>query len=398
MTANIAKFFRHAPAVSLEKYFQKFPSPVSEAVDWKELPKNFSKLLIEAVDGLSEDDLAVLNTNAERINEMTDEIGQDALLAVISPEDFSDFKTLHNGHDRALYVFLRDQEAFKRAEDIRFSDSNRKSRMWAGYLGPKEAGVSVDPLDLELFKDKVSALSQASGKVKIEVFSRTKPYGDGQELELVQVMIYREGLPESIDVFDDDDLISQVVRPVREVVLSYEPQSGQIEIIADDGAIRENVVKAFAETMLGTEIDGERVPLKQYDLSKLLNHFDFPTDPDDGIESVKISMLKLRPYDSGNKVTLEVAAKEQQTIHQVSREWFATHDPLGGGFLVAQTKLTIKFAADSESPRGKTIPVKISYPNNCDLKSRTEKERLIGDKYLKKWGLLKEIEYGQPTD
>ncbi|MBC8269895.1 MAG: hypothetical protein H8E36_14195, partial [Rhodospirillaceae bacterium] len=119
MTANIAKFFRHAPAVSLEKYFQKFPSPVSEAVDWKELPKNFSKLLIEAVDGLSEDDLAVLNTNAERINEMTDEIGQDALLAVISPEDFSDFKTLHNGHDRALYVFLRDPEAFKRAEDIR---------------------------------------------------------------------------------------------------------------------------------------------------------------------------------------------------------------------------------------------------------------------------------------
>ena len=42
--------------------------------------------------------------------------------------------------------------------------------------------------------------------------------------------------------------------------------------------------------------------------------------------------------------------------------------------------------------------MKISYPNNCDLKSRTEKERLIGDKYLKKWGLLKEIEYGQPTD
>ena len=125
--------------------------------------------------------------------------------------------------------------------------------MWAGYLGPREADVSGDPLDLELFKDKVSALSQASGKVKIEVFSRTKPYGDGQELELVQVMIYREGLPESFHVFDDDDLISQVVRPVREVVLSYEPQSGQIEIIADDGAFRENVVKAFAETMLGSE-------------------------------------------------------------------------------------------------------------------------------------------------
>ena len=398
MTANIAKFFRHTPAISLEKYFLEFPSPVSEAVDWSDLPLNVSKPLIMAVDDLTEDDLAMLNTNSERINEMTDEIGQDALMAVVSAEDLSEYENLQSGHDRALYVYLRNPEAFKRAEDIRFSDAYRKSRMWAGFLGPKESDVSKDPLDRELFKDKVSALSQASGKVKIEVFTRTKPYADGQELKLVQVMIYREGLPESFNVFDQDDLVSQIVRPVREVVLSYEPQSGQIEIIADDSAIREEVVKAFAETLLGTEIDGERVPLKQYDLSKLLNQYDFPTDPDDGIENVKISMLKLRPYDSTNKVTLEVGAKEQKTIHQMSREWFAMHDPLGGGFLVAQVKLTIKFAADSESPRGKTIPVKISYPNNCDLKSRTEKERLIGDKYLKKWGLLKEIEYGQPTD
>ena len=391
MTANIAKFFRHTPDVSLEKYFLKFPSLVSEAVDWKDLPKKISKILINAVGDLSEDDLALLNTNSERINEMTDEIGQDALMAVIPADDFSGYENLQNAHDRALYVFLRHQEAFKRAEDIRFSDVYRKSRMWAGYLGPKETDVSRDLLALDLFKDKIAALSQGSGKVKIEIFTRTKPYADGQELKLVQVMIYREGLPESFHVFDEDDLVSQIVRPVGEVVLSYEPQSGQIEIISNEIAIREEVVKAFAETLLGTEIDGERVPLKQYDLSKLLNHFDFPTDPDDGIASVRISLLKLRPYDSANKVTLEVAAKEQKTIHEVSRDWFAVHDPMNGGFLVVHTKLTIKFAPDSESPKGKTIPVKISYPNHCDLKSRTEKERLIGDKYLKKWGLLKEI-------
>jgi hypothetical protein len=30
-------------------------------------------------------------------------------------------------------------------------------------------------------------------------------------------------------------------------------------------------------------------------------------------------------------------------------------------------------------------------PNGCDLKGRTERERLIGDKYLKHWGLMAEI-------
>lgn len=398
MTANIAKFFRHSPAVSLEKYFKDYPSQASEAVDWENPPASVSKPLIVAVDDLKEDDLAILNSNAERINEMTDEIGQDALLAVIPSEDLVDFAKLANGHDRALYVFLRTPDAFKRAEDIRYSDAYRKSRMWAGYLGPKKADVSNDPLDIQLFMDKVSSLSQASGKVKVETFKRTKPYGDGQSLELVQVMIYREGLPESYHVFEDDDVVSHVVRPVRELVLSYEPQSGQIEIIADNSAIRENVVKAFAETMLGIKIEGERVPLKQYELKKLLQEYDFPTDPDDGIQSVKITMMKLRCLESHNKVTLEVGAKEQRSIHEVSKSWFSSHDPMKSGFVVAQVKLTIKFAPDTESPRGKTIPVKISYPNNCDLKSRTEKERLIGDKYLKDWGLLKEIDYGQAED
>jgi hypothetical protein len=37
------------------------------------------------------------------------------------------------------------------------------------------------------------------------------------------------------------------------------------------------------------------------------------------------------------------------------------------------------------------LPVKITMPNRCDLKSRTERERLIGEKYLARWGLLKEI-------
>ena len=141
--------------------------------------------------------------------------------------------------------------------------------------------------------------------------------------------------------------------------------------------------------MLQTEIEGETVPLKQYDISKLLRQFDFPTDPDDGIASVKVTMLKLKPQDNSNKVTLEVAARETRTIYEVSQEWFNTHDPLRNGFYLSQVKLAIYFTPDEENRRGKVVPVKIIWPNGCDLKDKTEKERLIGDKYLKRWGLLR---------
>ena len=347
--------------------------------------------MLKAADNLSDEDLVLLNSNAERINEMTDEVGQTALLSVISDEGFVEYENLKNEYDRALYVFLRDQDVFRRAEEIRYTDHYRKGRMWGGFIGPKNIPVSRDLLDVESFKQKVIEYFRINGKIKIEIFDRKKPYGENQELNIVQIMVYREGLPESYIALEDDDLVSKSFKRVFEMGLTYEPTSGNIEVIANSKEIREEMARAFSRTLLQTEIEGETVPLKQYDISKLLHPFDFPTDPDDGIESVKVMMLKLKPYDNNNKITLEVTTKESRTIHDVSQDWFNSHDPLRSSFLLAQVKIVIKFIPDVENRRGKVVPVKISWPNGCDLKDKTAKERLIGDKYLRRWGLLEEV-------
>lgn len=371
--------------------FSAYPSNISQAVNWNELPNNVAKPLLKAADNLSDEDLVLLNSNAERINEMTDEVGQTALLSVISDEGFVEYENLKNEYDRALYVFLRDQDVFRRAEEIRYTDHYRKGRMWGGFIGPKNIPVSRDLLDVESFKQKVIEYFRINGKIKIEIFDRKKPYGENQELNIVQIMVYREGLPESYIALEDDDLVSKSFKRVFEMGLTYEPTSGNIEVIANSKEIREEMARAFSRTLLQTEIEGETVPLKQYDISKLLHPFDFPTDPDDGIESVKVMMLKLKPYDNNNKITLEVTTKESRTIHDVSQDWFNSHDPLRSSFLLAQVKIVIKFIPDVENRRGKVVPVKISWPNGCDLKDKTAKERLIGDKYLRRWGLLEEV-------
>jgi hypothetical protein len=392
MSANIAKFFRYTPPKSLEAYFTLHPSAVSEAINWNEPPKNITKPLLKAADELSDDERATLDDNVERIIEMADEIGQTALQSVVSDNDLEDYHNLENEYDRALYVFRRDQEAFRRAEEIRYTDHYRKSRMWSGFLGPQEIEVSRNPIDLEDFKQKIAAHFGIGGQVKVEVFDRKKPYKDDQELRIIHVMVYREGLAESYIALEGDDLVPKSYRPVREMAVTYEPVSGHIEIIADNTKeSREEIAKAFSEALLKIEIEGARVPLKQYEIGKLLKPFDFPSDPEDCIDSVKVTMLKLKPYDNSNKVTLEVTAKEARTIYDVSREWFDAHDPLCTGFLLAQVKFSIYFKPDDGNRRGKTLAVKIGWPNTCDLKDKTEKERLIGNKYLKRWGLLKEV-------
>ena len=389
MSANIAKFFRSMPCDLLKEYFVKYPSTVSKAVNWNEPPKNVAAPLLKAVDDLSDEEMALLNSNAERINEMTDEIGPTALRSVIPEEDFDEYRNLQNAHQRSSYIFLRHHDAFRRAEEIRYTDHYRKSRIWGGFIGPKDIYVSRAPLDIENFKQRIIEYFRIDGKIKIEIFDRKKPYSEDQELNIIQVMVYREGFPESYTALENDDLVAKTFRAVIEMALTYEPVSGQIEVIADTKEIREEVAKAFSVTLLQTEIEGETVPLKQYDISKLLRQFDFPTDPDDGIASVKVTMLKLKPQDNSNKVTLEVAARETRTIYEVSQEWFNTHDPLRNGFYLSQVKLAIYFTPDEENRRGKVVPVKIIWPNGCDLKDKTEKERLIGDKYLKRWGLLR---------
>ena len=43
------------------------------------------------------------------------------------------------------------------------------------------------------------------------------------------------------------------------------------------------------------------------------------------------------------------------------------------------------------SGRGKTLPLTITMPHGCNLKDQTEEERMIGDKYLRRWGIVQDV-------
>ena len=392
MAAAIVEFIRKIPRASLKVYFEEKPHSVAEVVNWDDEQADPVKPLLKAVNEMTDAELAMLRIDAERIHEMTDEIGQRAIFSVVSDDDIDTYLALESNHDRALFVFLRTPNAFRHAEDIRYADEYRKGRMWDGFLGPTDLPVSRDQQHVADFEKKVTDYFRTGGSLKVEIFNRTRSDLEYDAMDLVQVMIYREGLPDSYLAFENSDLVTKVRRPVNEMVLTYEATTGSIEVIADGKECREELAKLFSATLLQSPLDeAQRVPLKKYDISKLLQPCDFPTDPEDGIEIVKVMMLELKPYDNGNKVRLTVTAKETKTIHDVSYEWFSSHDPLRTGFLVAKAKLSIRFKPDSINRRGKTLPVEITWPNGCDLKGKTAKEQLIGDKYLKRWGLLEEI-------
>lgn len=385
----IANFIRHTPRAAMASYINSNAPILAGKFAWPQEQDDHVKPLLQAVDDMDRDEYELLRHNAERINEMTDEEGQTALLSILT--DTSVFNALANAHDRAMWVFNNDNESFRHAEETRYANHNRLGRMWDGFVGPKDKTVSDADLDLEAFRSRLAAeIFGQDTKMKIEAYSREKEDEDGVVTTINQIVVYKEGLPDSYKALEKDEIVVKIRRPMYEIVICYESGTGEIEVIAQSKEQRETVARLFSETLLGTKIDVVRLPLKKYDISALIAPRTFPTDPEDGIESVTVVSLTLKPMDGEGRITFDYLSKYSGSIYGRVNDWFQQNDPLKGGFFLTQVKIVVKFYPTEGEKRGKSLPVKITMPNRCDLKSRTEKERLIGDKYLARWKLVKE--------
>jgi len=387
----VRNFIRHSSAQGLQEYFTNKNISVS-GVDWSQDQATVASNVIQLLDHLPPEDQARLRIDAERIQQMSDEVGQAALLSVMngSPQ----FKGLASALERSRWVYLHEPDRFRHAEDIRYADQYRHGRNWSGYQVEAALPLHTDPVTVEMFKAKIKSLLGLGEKVKIEFFERTLPDDDGNDVDVVQVMVYQEGLPDSYLEFEgEENIVSRIRRPVSEHAITYSSGTGTVEVVAAKRERRDVIAKAFTEDLLKQPVEADKVPLRQYCLDPLVEERPLDWDLDDRIESVQLIMLKLQDTNKQGRVIVEVPAKSDMEFHDYCREHFSEFNPVTSkAFVPIQATISIRFEPEQGANRSKILPVKISLPNGCDLRSRTERERLIGEKYLKRWGLVKDVE------
>ena len=387
---SVTSFIRNMPASSLRAYFNHTGFELPTPVDWDAADTEVVRGALRAVDQMDDEARARIVNDAERVSALADDAGQTALYSVI--DDRTVLDDLANGYARALWIFLNEPVRFRHAEEVRYTDERRRGRSWDGFIGAPNLDLRRDEASLDAFK---AALRErfASNNIHIDIFGRYRPTFDGEDCELVQIAIYREGLPDDFLAFDDGGaLVRRARRPVFEAAMTYEPVTGVIEVVANDRESRGEMVRFMARDLLGIEFQSDKVPFRNYDLGVLLRPYDFPTEPEDGIESVEVKQLRLMPIDNvGERVTLECLRKADRTIWSMSAERFGPGDPLAGGWIATQAKLTIKFQPKGDAKRGRTLPLTITMPHGCNLKDQTEEEQLIGEKYLRRWGILRDV-------
>lgn len=386
----VMRLLRNTPGSELQAYFAQRPVEFPEPVDWTGSNGALVKPVLKAIDALSEIERERIRLDFERADRMTSDVGQTALMDIASPEQRDILRDIATRHARALWLLRNDEKRFRWAEEASFFENSRRGRLWDGFVAPAGLEVGREAAHLQALAAEVQEFFREGQKIKIEVFDRSRTDLDGEVKELVQVTIYREGLPDSVSVFQGDDLEPLVYRPVYELAFAYEPASGVIEVVAQKKARRTELARMFAKTLLGHAIEGQRIPLRRYDLSVFMTEKEFEHDPEDGIDNVRLRLVKFETFDERAFVTIE-ARTEEAAVHGEARRLFGERDPFLGGHRIVEAVLSVRFKPDTVNPRGRTITIKLRHPNGCDLKDKTEKERLIGEKYLRRWRVVEDL-------
>jgi hypothetical protein len=384
---SVARFASRTPSEILINFLAECEIAVPTGFNWSAKLTELGRRVEAFVD--ASDNSSRFLGNLERIAAMADEPGQVALYSVMT--NHRPLDNLQNGHARACWAFLNDRATFRRAEEVRFTDEHRRGRIWSGVLTEPGLQLQTSKDVIETFKKAVIA-ELKSANVHVDVFDRQRAAFDDEKFQIAQVTVYRDGRPEDVPDFLDGKFTWRSRRPVYEAALTYESATGIVEAVAQNTEIRKNLLRIFVRTLLGSATEEHELPLREYNLDRLLRVFDFPTDPEDGIESVRVAMLRLKPVHSqGERITLECSRSSPHTIWTMASENFGFSNPLLSGWTVTQAKLVIRFRPAKGSGRGKTLPVTITMPAGCDLKERTSSERLIGEKYLRRWNILADV-------
>ena len=396
MTA-ITAFLRKTPINRLKDYFTAGGFTSLPPIDWAKPEPEVVEPLVKAVDGMSEDERQRVILDAGRVAALADEPGQNALQNVVLNRAV--FDTLEGANNRSLWVFLKEPDRFRLAEEVRYNDERRRGRSWNGFEVEKDCTVRRDPISIAAFTKAIRDRFETP-HVHVDIFDRHRIILDDQECDLVQVAVYREGRPEDMLGFDaKSKLQRRIVKPVFEAALTYEAETGVIEVVANTLEDRKDLTAFMARDLLGIDFKEKHIPWREYDLSMLLKPFDFPTDPEDGIMGVTVKELRFMELgERGERITLESMSGAERTIWEMAEKRIGL-DIGGTGHLlpvateapewvITRARFTIKFHPGPEGGRGKSLTLTVTMPHGCNLKDMTPHERLIGEKYLRRWGIL----------
>lgn len=392
---HLTRLVQRAPLDLLRQFLAKPDTALSDAALWAEDAKQTRAALKQAIPTLPDAGRAELNRLCERIDRMTDEAGVEAINQVREQIfDIDAFDGLHDQYARSLWLYMNEPANFHRAEDARYADEYRGSgRIYSAFKGPRKVKVNLADERRQALQVDLAKLFRTADPILLDHFVRPRSdLAHDEDVELHQFSIQHNGDRQSVETIQKDGDIGLVYFcPANSVKITYEPANGVVEVFARDRNLRPEVFKLFAKHALGREVEPEAVPLRNYDVSSLATERFFPVvDPE--IASVRVTQLRLRVGAKGGALLLKVGDRDPRTIYGLAAEIFGDNNPLEQAYQLDQARIVIKFHKLAGQRRAKSLVIAITTPNGCNIKSHTDRDRQLAEKYIRLWGLVESDE------
>jgi len=359
-------------------------------VPWGELTEHKIEPVFEAWQALPEKQRLEVQVILRDISELADHRGMAVLAEEIlwrCPERAEEFKAQKGTADKAMWMYLHVREAFDEATLFARADALAAGRHWKRRNGLPKVELEVTPEMLERLSDGLTAFYgpvQMRGRCCKVVHYRRQ---GGAEY----FFAYLDDYPDKHIVFNDDS-DQPTVRSDRyafENVFVYSADDGSMEVFAQGGKrVWAPLQRAFCGAVLGQDVEPADPLRPTFRLDHLLKP-DLPLtlDPSDGVEEARITQMRIAPRGSGGWVEIKADRKAgPNDIYRKIDRWLRTENVTADGAKVLSASFALRFAHEGPG-QAPTLSFYVTVPNTCNLKSKPDEHRAIGERCLKRWGV-----------
>ena len=203
-----------------------------------------------------------------------------------------------------------------------------------------------------------------------------------------------------------DKIIEGVVtaqhdQAVLKITFSYEPSTGALSVFTEDKAARRDLAKALRDVVLASDAEIADMPLREFDLKIFGANkvFDLlKTEAGDGVERISINYIKVaKPFEQHDEngthhlssgLTVHRDRRDRRDVYAVAKEDYNQSDL--SLFELAQVKLVLRIAKQKDR-RAHNVTVQITAPNGLNDNGKTEEERQLVMRLLKRWNIVTEF-------
>lgn len=321
---------------------------------------------------------------------------EDGVKAIIDEGTFhgldlaTELESFQNFRDKAMHVAINHPRVFQVAGTINHAHSLSR-RYWRhrGNIPFRQPDVSQTALDE--FRDAISAyFRQNEGRghrCTVDPYLRVNRYH--------YFFAYPDNYADTYLGHDEQgQFIRRPQRPAFEIVFLFDPVDGTLDVYAQGGKeVQESLQTIFCRTLLRQELPPESPLGNPYELNGLKSR-DFvltsrDTDPADGIEEIQVRKLRLSVLGgTKRRITLEADPEGGPgAVYDMLDQCVNRHNIPDALFNITLAQFHFRFVHTGQG-RQRSSTFEVSHPNSSNLKScRHEDLRLIGEKYLRRWGI-----------